>query len=67
MCLVCDIVMLLWKYHSSNYMYLNVLLFQFFSLVIRGVPSLIFVQTHVLALLNSRPVIGYREGRAILI
>ena len=27
--------MLLWKYHSSNYMYLNVLLFQFFHVNVR--------------------------------
>ena len=40
--------------------YFTVLLFPvhsfFFLLVIRGVPSLIFVQTQVLAPLNSRPV-----------
>ena len=33
-------------------------------LVIRGVPSLIFAQKQVSAPLNSRPVIGYRKGRA---
>ena len=36
----------------------------FFLLVIRGVPGLIFAQTQVSAPLNSRPVIGYRKGRA---
>ena len=35
-----------------------------FTLVIRGVPSLIFAQTQVSAPLNSRPVIGYRKGGA---
>ena len=36
----------------------------FTLLVIRGVPSLIFAQTQVSAPLNSRPVDGYRKGRA---
>ena len=48
---------LLWKYHSSNYIFDC-------SAVIRGVPSLIFAQTQVSAPLNSRPVDGYRKGGA---
>ena len=41
----------------------TVLLLPGFSwLIIRGVPSLIIVQTQVSAPLNSRPVNGYRKG-----
>ena len=36
----------------------------FLLLVVGGVPSLILAQSQVSAPLNSRPVIGYREGRA---
>ena len=46
---------------------MTVLLFpvhKFLLLVVRGVPSLIFVQTQVSAPLNSRPVDGYRKGGA---
>ena len=36
----------------------------FLLLVVRGVPNLILAQSQVSAPLNSRPVIGYREGGA---
>ena len=36
----------------------------FLLLVVRGVPSLILAQSQVSTPLNSRPVIGYRQGRA---
>ena len=50
-------------HHSSNYIFncFAVPSSVFFLLVIRGVPSLIFAQTQVLATLNSRLVIGYRK------
>ena len=64
----------LWGYHSSSYIFdcsaisssrlFFVVVFLFFLLVIRGVPSLILAQTQVSAPLNSRPVDGYRKGGA---
>ena len=58
----------LWGYHSSSYIYIGLFCYfqftVFLLLVIRGVPSLIFAQTQVLAPLNSRPVDGYRKGGA---